>query len=145
MFSRFNSMIAVIRNSLKTHKKNCCVPGNKFCFRVLGLMRAQGLILGFHLDVTERKKVWQGYPRYNILLKYRNFNEPLIKKIKVYKSTKSNFYFFNLNKKILDPLKKKRLYFVNTKTGIQMLSVENFIMLYTNKKFRGKLILELNI
>jgi ribosomal protein S8 len=138
-------MIAVMRNSIKTHKKNCSVPGNKFCFQALSLMRSQGLILGFHLDITERKKIWQGYPRYNILLKYKNFNEPIIKKIKLYKNTKSNFYFFNVNRKILDPLKKKRLYLINSKKGLQMLSVENFLMLYKKKKFKGKLILELNI
>jgi ribosomal protein S8 len=138
-------MVAVMRNSIQTHKKNCSVPGNKFCFQVLSLMRSQGLICGFHLDLTEKKKTWQGYPRYNILLKYKNFNEPLIKKMKIYKNTKSNFYFINVNKKILDPLKKKRLFVINSKLGLQMLSVENFLLLYKNKKFRGKLILELNI
>ena len=143
MSYRFNSMIAVLRNSLKIHKKNCSVPGNKLCFQALSLFRSQGLISGFHLDVLANKKVWQGYPRYNILLKYKAFNEPVIKKVRLYKNTKSNFFFFSINRKILDPLKKKRLFLINTRKGLMLLSVENFLLLYKNKKFKGKLVLEI--
>lgn len=142
MSYRFNSMIAILRNSLKIHKKNCSIPGNKLCFQALSLFRSQGLIQGFYLDVLKNKKVWQGYPRYNILLKYKAFNEPVIKKIRVFKNTKSNFFFFNINRKILDPLKKKRLFLISCRKGLMLLSVENFLLLYKNKKFKGKLILE---
>ena len=135
-------MIAVLRNSIKIHKKNCSVPGNKICFQTLSLFRSQGLINGFHLDVNPNKKVWQGYPRYNIMLKYKSFNEPIIKKIKLFKNTRSNFFFFTVNRKILDPLKKKRLFLISSKKGLTLLSVENFLLLYKNKKFKGKLILE---
>lgn len=138
-------MIAVVRNSIKTHKKNCSVPGNKLCFQTLSLLRSQGLISGFFLDVIPNKKVWQGYPRYNIMLKYKAFNEPVIKKIRIFKNTKSNFFFFSVNKKILDPLKKKRLFLISCKKGLLLLSVENFLLLYKNKKFKGKLILEILI
>ena len=143
MSYRFNSMIAVIRNSIKVHKKNCSIPGNKFCFQALSLFRAQGLISGFHLDILPNKKVWQGYPRYNVLLKYKAFNEPVIKKFRIFKNTKSNFFFFSVNKKILDPLKKRRLFLINSKKGLTLMNAENFLLLYKNKKFKGKLILEI--
>lgn len=142
---RFNSMIAIMRNSIKTHKKECCIPGNKFCFKVLSLLRYQGLILGFNLDTRPSKKSWRGYPKYNIMFKYRGFNDSVIKGFKFFKNTRSNFYFININRRILDPLKKRKLFLINSRKGLVLLSMENFMLLYKNRKFRGKLILEILI
>lgn len=56
MSNRVASMIAIMRHSLMRKESECSVPGNRFCFNILGLLREQGLISGFYIDLEEKKK-----------------------------------------------------------------------------------------
>jgi ribosomal protein S8 len=151
MTARFPSMIGIMRNAIKTGVQSCSVPANALCFRILNLLRENGLIFGFSHHYTRRRLrhgFYHGYPRVTITFKYADSNSPVIKDLKVFKNTRSNFYLFKSANKNFQVLAHHNLYVLSNSNGLILTSLADLYSqtLSSNKKpLNGKILLELSL
>ena len=138
-------MLAIMRNSIKTRQNSCIIQGNQFCISVLSLLREQGLIYGFSFLNKPRKQklgFWHGYPRIQIYFKFLDKNTFVLKDVKSFKNTRSNYY--HLKNKINRPDSHHILLLSNYK-GLSLTSFFDFQNKrnYLNHgRFNGKLLAE---
>jgi ribosomal protein S8 len=139
-------MIGVMNSSVKAGLQSCEVPANKITINTLRLLRNQGFIWGFNF-VSPRKRESRLYPRVRIHFKYIDINTPILKAIRVFKNTRSNFTILQHNK-LFKILAQNKLYLLTTPKGLIVSSIEQ---LYNEKvksqktRYGGKLLAELFI
>jgi ribosomal protein S8 len=139
-------MISTVNASVKTGLQYCEVPANKLSINTLRLLRNQGFIWGFSF-VSPRKREARLYPRVKIFLKYVDINTPILKAIRVFKNTRSNFGIIRKNK-LYQILVQNKLYVLSTPAGLSVTSIDSF---YNEKvksqkiSFSGKILAELFI
>jgi ribosomal protein S8 len=142
--SRFASCISLINAASKTHLQYIVLPTNKLIIVFLNLLKQHNIIYGWQYVSSQSRRNLQ-FPRTKIFLKYTDANTCLIKSIKLFKLTKSNFTSI-YNDKFLKILKQNKLYFISTNKGCLLTSFDNMI----NKKIgndgiSGKILAEIFI
>lgn len=123
MKDNISDMITRIRNGQKAHLFEIKLfwPTSKICIEILNLLQIEGFIRGYKKIIDKDKTI------ITVLLKYTEFNEPLIKKIervstpgkRIYIKSKS---FWKLNS-------GRGLYIISTPQGIQTDSTNRFLNL----------------
>ena len=122
MVARFPAMIAVLRNCIKTGTHSCTVPVNLLCVRVLELLRTHGLIQGYafiYAHRKTRKAPFSGSPRVMITLKFTDHHSPVLKDIRSFKNTVSNFKFSRHLKGSNPLINEHMMYIISNTNGLQ--------------------------
>lgn len=136
-------MIAIIQGSIKRNSSTALVPINTLNLQILKLLRQQGIIFGFSL--VYKNDHYKLYAK--IQFKYVDNNTPILRSIKAFPNTQSNFYYIK-NSKHYQTLSDNKLYILTTGTGIILTSFEHA---FVNKissnvpKLRGRLLAVLTI
>ena len=137
-------MVSLMNAHIKRGDIRCEIPVNKVSFNLLRLLRDSGLIYGFSHG-TPGIRHNRLYPRAIIFFKYAEYNTPLLKGLRVFKRTKSNFYDLRHNK-LYSILLKNKLYILSTPQGLTITSLNNLYqnrMLSRNVLKNGKLLAEI--
>lgn len=135
MSARFPAMIGIIKNSIKTGVKTCSVPANSLCICFLGLLREHGLIEGYMNQYTTfrvRQGFYRGYPRVTILFKYIDSKSTVLRDIKCFKNTNSNFILASKHLNTRFHLNNHKLYLLSNRNGLQLLSYVGVIQAKTH-------------
>lgn len=139
MVKRIAAMVSIMSNTIKTGKKSCDIPVNKFCIAILRLLRSHQLIHGFQYT-SPGTKTRRLYPRVKVLFKYNDVNTPALIFLKPIKNTASQF---ELNKKYgyMKQHHSTKMFLVTTPRGLNLLTFKDIhSALY---KVGGKRVLEL--
>jgi ribosomal protein S8 len=110
--------------SIKVASQFCKVPVNKLCLNTLRLFRDLGYIWGFTLD-TPGVRIAKLYPRVKIFFKYADANTPILKKIRIFKITRSHFTKMH-SKNLYKILSQNKLYLISTPNGLVITTLGNF-------------------
>jgi ribosomal protein S8 len=136
-------MIGIMRSTIKTGARSCVTPANSLCIKVLILLREHGFIYGFsHISFINKHL----YPRVLINFKYTDNNTPVLRDLKSFKNTHSNFTSIQAGS--IQILSQNKLYILTTPTGLQMTSLADLSanqLASTRKGFKGKLLLEISV
>ena len=128
--------------SIANKRMHFSAPGNKKIESVLTIMRERGLISGFVLDFSRSVRLgyWHGYPKYKVFLKYSYWGYPVIKKMDLYKSTKTNFTSLRISKKnYFSRLENNNFYIVNSLSGIRVINNNEFMKTPMEVKLLAKI------
>jgi ribosomal protein S8 len=146
MTARFPAMIGIMRNCIRAGVHSCSVPANSLCFRVLTLLRENGLISGFSHCYTRRRlrqNFYHGYPRVTITFKFFEHGASLLKDIRPYKNTRSNHYHVRRRIRSSANLSASLQYILSNSSGLVITSLESF----TPNQFprHGKILAEIRV
>lgn len=142
--TRFPAAMGIINASLKTHKSYCEFPSNKLLANALRIFRNTGYIWGFCF-MTPQKRYAKLYPRIRVFLKYINLTKSLIRNIRTFKRTRSNYKIFK-SKSVKRDLLQHKLYMITTSAGLTMTTLANLYQAYNKQlipKFGGKYLAEI--
>ena len=131
-----------MRMNIANKRMHFSAPGNKKVLRILNILRERGLISGFVLDFNRpiRLGYWHGYPKYKVFLKYSFWGYPVIKKIFLYKSTKTNFNLLSFTKNNhFSRLENNCFYIINSVSGIRVINNNEFMKLPIDVKLLAKI------
>jgi ribosomal protein S8 len=151
MTARFPSMIATMRNSIKTGMHSCSVPVNSLCIRVLELLRNHGFIQGYSYLYTRRQLRQgfnHGYPRVTIVFKYTDHNSPVLKDIQSFKNTRSNYYYLNPKHRNKFVMSDHSIYILSNPQGLKLTfssTLQESQGNSSSKDLTGKIIAQLTI
>jgi ribosomal protein S8 len=120
MTARFPSMIGIMRSSLKTGVHSCTTPANKLCVKILTLLREHGFIYGFSYVSHKSGHT----PRIIINFKYTDNNTPVLRNLRSFKNTQSNF--INIQTANYRILSQNKLYILTTPRGLIMTSLADY-------------------
>jgi ribosomal protein S8 len=132
--------------TVKTGKITCEVPANKLAINLLRLLRDQGFIWGFRF-VSPEKRRHRLYPRVKIYFKFIDLNTPVLRALRVFPKTRSNYHLIH-NKQLFTILVQHKLYILSTTTGLVMTSLDNLLKektISSKTRFAGKLLAEVFI
>jgi len=136
--NRFAAMVGIINTCLKTGRSSCELPVNKTCINTLRLFRQQNYIWGFMFTKKYHVKIF---------FKYAHTNLAMLRSIRVFKKTASNFQIIRTNK-LFQILSQHKLYLLSTPQGLTITSIDNLYksnVRSTNMSGSGKILAEIFI
>lgn len=115
MTARFPALIASINGAIKHNIDSISAPSNSFSVAVLKKLRDYGMISGFSYDFQSGKPL---HPRVRIFLKKHSFGNSVIRTIKVFPRTRTNFKTIKFSEIYKAVMRKNKLLLISTPQGL---------------------------
>lgn len=137
MTSRFPSLIASINGAIKHNIDSVSCPCNVFSISVLKKLRDYGAISGFSYDFESGKPL---HPRVKIFIKKHISGIPVIRSIKVFPRTRTNFKTIKYAEIYKAVMRKNKKLLISTPQGLFF--SDELVFHNKGKNIGGILILE---